>query len=55
MLSSSIPPNTLENNMNMFYLKVVTYLEALEIAHMGFFIFPKGETGYNCGSLQSEG
>ena len=54
MLSSSIPPNTFEKIMNMFHLKSVTYLEALEIAHMGLFIFAERETGYNCWSLQSE-
>ena len=33
----------------------VCHLEALEIAHMGLFIFSKGETRHNCWSLQSEG
>ena len=56
-LSSSIPPNTLKFEMICFEGErwYTLYLEALKIAHMGLFIFSKGETGHNSWSLQSEG
>ena len=52
-LSSSIPPNTLKFEMICFEGER-WYLEALKIAHMGLFIFPKRETGHNCWPLKSK-
>ena len=54
MLSSSIPPKTLKTKMKVLKAFINGHLEALEIAHMCLFVFPKRETGHNCWSLQSE-
>ena len=54
MLSSSIPPKTLKTQIRILKALKDGHLEALEIAHMCFFVFPKRETGHNCWSLQSE-
>ena len=53
-LSSSIPPNTLKFEMICVLGEKMGYLEALKIAHMGLFIFPKRETGHNCWPLKSK-